>query len=165
MYKKFLSLLAVVFISSCSHDAEFVHYCPNVAIIPIANRVTRIDNDQTKFRAEIIGYEGFCRYDEKKRGTYATIYPIFEIIRYVDTYDNKLEFAYFSDTGDNQTQSLGKQPHYETAYIKEKGEKVIHKGKAIEVRIPNDNPGYKVKLGISLNDSEYKHNLKQGLKY
>lgn len=166
MYKKVLCLLSLLMLASCYSsqrgDSEFVYYCPNVSIVPFHNRVTKMSDNGVIYKAELIGYEGYCR-SFRGNQTNAVIEPIFEITRLSPTYNGEVSIRYYADTTENEVPLMGKQFHTLTAEIPNLGEKTLYKGKEIMVKIPNEKPGYKIKLGIALTKAEYTENLKLGL--
>ena len=60
---------------------------------------------------------------------------------------------------------MGRQPHSFRTEIEKRGEKVLVTGDEIEVRIPNDEPGYQINLEMALTKKQYIYNQKQGLNF
>ena len=165
MLKKCL-LLTLFVLAACApkKDAGY-RYCPNVAITPEYSRMTRFFDKEVQFKAEIVGYEGYCRVNPKNNQTYAVIAPIFEIARFSDMGGKTVEIPYYADTSYNDDKMMGRQPHSFRATVDKKGEKVLVTGKEIQVLIPNDQPGYRIYLEMALSNQQYLYNQKQGLKY
>ncbi|MBQ8785781.1 MAG: hypothetical protein IJZ59_07065 [Alphaproteobacteria bacterium] len=164
MLKKLL-VAGVLLVSACAQDKPFVRYCPNVVINPSYSRVTRFYDKDIQYKAEIIGYEGYCRYDEKTEQTNAVIAPIFEISRHSDVAGKNVVINYYANTSDNPNKMMGRQPHSFKTAIDKKFERVMVTGDEIEVRIPNDTPGYQINLEMALTKAQYQYNQKQGLNY
>lgn len=164
MFKKVMLAVLCLFAASCASDEPVVRYCPNVRIVPEFSHLTEMSGRVPEYKIELIGYEGYCRTDIRNQ-TKAVISPIFEITRMTKISDDDINFAFYSDTSDNdKTKSLGKQSYPASVKIAKVGEKVIYQGDYIEVRIPNDMPGFKIKLGLALNDNQYRYNKMHGLK-
>ena len=167
MCKKVLSLLALLILASCAgrsgRDSEFAYYCPNVSIVPFYNRVTKMSDNGVIYKAELVGYEGYCGAFGRGGHTNAVIQPIFEITRLSPTYNGEISIRYYTDTSDNEVASIGKQFYTMKTEISKMGETILHKGEEVYVRIPDDMPGYKIKLGIALTRAEHDENLKKGL--
>ena len=117
---------------------------------------------QQEAKIELIGYEGYCH--ENKRGELeALIAPIFEIQRQNINSDNLIEFGYYTDTG-TQQDTIGKEAHFINVEVKEVKKKIMHQGDYISVKIPNDRPGYPIKLGLVLSRDQYRYNRLNGLR-
>jgi hypothetical protein len=164
MLKKLL-IAGVLLVSACAQDKPFIRYCPNVVITPSYSRVTNFYDKEIQYKAEIIGYEGYCRYDEKTKQTKAVIAPIFEVSRHSDVAGKNVVINYYANTSDNQNKMMGRQPHSFKTTVEKKFERVMVTGDEIEVRIPNDTPSYQINLEIALTKSQYQYNQKQGLNY
>ena len=165
MLKKCL-LFTLFLLTACAAENDVGYrYCPNVSIVPEYSRATEFFGNGAHFKAEIAGYEGYCRYNQKNNQTYASITPIFEITRLSDTGGKSVEIAYYADTSDNDDKLMGRQHHSFRTTVDKKGEKVLVNGKEMMVLIPNDQPGYRINLGIDLTKKQYMYNRKQGLQY
>nr|QIM10576.1 hypothetical protein PlAlph_4680 [uncultured Alphaproteobacteria bacterium] len=165
MLKKLLTGALLLLTAACSTPKQTIRYCPNVVITPAYSRVTRFFGEDVQYKAEIVGFEGYCRYNEKTEQTVAVIAPIFEISRHSDIAGKTVEIPYYANTGYNAEKLLGRQPHSFRTEIAKRGEKVMVTGDEIEVRIPNDQPGYQINLEMALSRKQYQYNQKQGLKF
>ena len=164
MSKKILIAAVMLALTSCATKQEtFVHYCPNVQIVPEFSRLTNMAGKQEESKIELIGYEGYCRTDARNQ-TKAVIAPIFEISRLTEASDIRVRFSYYTDTGSNKIVMLGKEKHSVEVNIPNVGEKVMYQGDYIEIRIPNDQPGYPIKMGLMLSNAQYRYNRTHGLK-
>jgi len=164
MQKKYLFPLLFLLASCAPRDPGY-RYCPNVSINPEAGHMTRFFGDQAQFKAEIVGYEGYCRYDEKTDQTNAIIAPVFEITRLSDVGGKNVEISYYADTSYNSDKLMGLQPHSFHTKVDNKGEKVLITADEIKVRIPNEQPAYHIDLGMYLSRQQYQYNKKQGLSF
>ncbi|MBR1649326.1 MAG: hypothetical protein IJ689_07010 [Alphaproteobacteria bacterium] len=162
MLKKIV-FASVLMIASCAHEDPGYRYCPNVEILPQFSKLTRLYGDDVQYKVELAGYEGYCRYNPKTDQTVATIAPVFEIIRPSNLGSANVEIPYFADTSDNDVPLMKRQPHTYSTRVEEIGKKVLVTGKEIDVRIPNDTPGYKIDLGLSLSRRQFEYNRRQGL--
>lgn len=162
---KIFSLLLILVLSACSFGRHDVRYCPNVRISPEYNHATRLHAGEVRYTVEIVGYEGYCRYNEKKNSTTAVIAPIFEIVRYSDVAGNNVEFSYYVNTEYNYNQMMGKQPHRYKTTVAEKNKKLLFTGDEVVVQIPNDEPGYQIFLELALSPQEEMYNQMQGLDF
>jgi|GEM_PF-646243 len=165
--KKILFLLSIALLSACSSTHETDFSCPNVSMAPFFNRVERFSENSREFKAEIVGFEGYCRYDERSRKATAYIAPIFEITRYRPGYGsyqyvNEVRLRFFTDTSENKD-GLGHATHAAALLVKEINKKTMVTGPSVEVGISYNNPDHKIKLGIVLSNAEYRENLKLGL--
>lgn len=165
MLKKILMAAAVLLTAACASQQRTIRYCPNVVITPAYSRVTRFFDQDVQYKAEIVGFEGYCRYNDKTEQTVAVIAPIFEISRHSDIAGKTVEIQYYANTGYNADKLLGRQPHSFRTEIAPRGEKVMVTGDEIEVRIPNDQPGYQINLEMALTKKQYQYNRKQGLNF
>jgi len=165
MLKKTLMAAAVLLTAACASDKRTIRYCPNVVITPAYSHVTRFFDEDVQYKAEIVGFEGYCRYNEKTDQTVAVIAPIFEVSRHSDIAGKTVEIQYYANTGYNAEKLLGRQPHSFRAEVPNRGEKLMITGDEIEVRIPNDQPGYQINLEMALTRKQYQYNRMQGLNF
>lgn len=156
MSKKII-LASMLLIASCSHRPEIL-YCPNVVITPTYSHVTSFYGNQPHFRAELVGYEGYCRYNPKNNQTTAKVSPIFEIARFSDVGGKKVSISYYANTSYNANPMMGKQPHSFSTRIENVGEKILVTGDEISVVIPNGEPGYQINLEIALSRNQFMYN-------
>lgn len=163
MFKKYI-LATFLLIASCSNRPEIL-YCPNVVITPEYSHVTRFYGDQPHYRAEIVGFEGYCRYNPKTNLTVAMVSPIFEIARLSDAGGKKVSINYYANTSYNPEQLMGRQPHSFSIIVDNKNEKIVVTGDEISVPIPNEQPGYQINLEIALSRSQFMYNQQQGLAF
>lgn len=163
MLKKIVSV-SVILLASCSHRPDIL-YCPNVVITPEYSHVTAFYGNQPQFRAELIGYEGYCRYNPKNGQTTAKVSPIFEIARLTDAGGKKVNISYYANTSYNPAPLMGRQPHSFSARIENVGEKTMVTGDEISVTIPNGEPGYQINLEMALSKNQYLYNQQQGLAF
>lgn len=163
MFKK--CIIAMSFLmAACSHRPE-VLYCPNVVITPEYSHVTSFYGDQAHFRAELVGYEGYCRHNPKTNQTVAMISPIFEVARLSDAGGKKVNLRYYANTSYNPEPLMGRQPHSYSPLIDVKNKKIIVTGDEISVPIPNEQPGYQINLEMALSRSQFMYNQQQGLAF
>ncbi len=163
MSKKFFLAAFVLLLSSCAGKQEvFVHYCPNVQIVPEFSRMTIMAGKEPEAKVELIGYEGYCRTDVRNQAK-AVVAPIFEVSRLNETSDKKVRFSYYTDTGSNKIVMLGKEKHSVVVDAPKIGEKIMYQGDYVELRIPEDQPGYPIKLGLMLSNAQYRYNRIHGM--
>lgn len=162
--KLFLAAIALM-LSSCAADRQeaFVHYCPNVQIVPEFSRMTIMAGKQPEAKVELIGYEGYCRTDIRNQAK-AVVAPIFEVSRLTENSDKRVRFSYYTDTGSNKVVMLGKERYSVIVDAPKVGEKIMYQGDYIELRIPEDQPGYPIKLGLMLSNAQYRYNRTHGMK-
>lgn len=160
--KSLLVMAALVLCASCAHKAEVVNYCPNVSISPLHNKVINNRNSSLVYKVEVVGYEGYCKYNPKTNTTKAYIEPIFEVTNSAEYGFNVIGISYFVDTTENPGAAMGKQLHSTDIKVPTDGKKVLRNGDKIELRIPNDMPEYKVVLGMGGNEGEQKAGQRQG---
>ncbi len=163
--QKIFALLSLLMLASCSFGGSEIRFCPNVQISPEYSHVTKLYGDTVQYTVEIVGYEGYCRYDEKKNATTAVIAPIFEIVRYSDIAGKNVDFPYYVNTEYNATGLKGKQPHSYRTTVPEKGKKLLFTAKEVVVQIPNDDAGYQINLEMALSPQEEMYNRLQGLDF
>ena len=164
MSKKLFLAAIVLALSSCATKQEaFVNYCPNVQITPEFSRMTIMAGKQPEAKVELIGYEGYCRTDARNQAK-AVVAPIFEGSRLTENSDKKVRFSYYSDTGSNKVALLGKEKYSVVVDAPKVGEKIMYQGDYIELRIPEDQPGYPIKLGLMLSNAQYRYNRTHGMK-
>ena len=165
MSKKLFLAAIVLALSSCATNKQeaFVNYCPNVQIVPEFSRMTIMAGKQPEAKVELIGYEGYCRIDVRNQAK-AMVSPIFEISRLTEASDEVVRFSYYTDTGSNKLVTLGKQKHSITVTAPKVGEKFMHQGGYVELKIPEDQPGYPIKLGLMLSNAQYRYNRTHGMK-
>ena len=163
MLKKCVLALSLL-VMSCSHRPEIL-YCPHVVITPEYSHVTSFYGDQPHFRAELIGYEGYCRYNPKNDQTVAKISPIFEIARLSDAGGKKVNISYYANTSYNPNKLMGKQPHSFSTKIDSVGQKIMVTADEINVTIPNNEPGYQINLEMALSRNQFMYNKQQGLAF
>ena len=101
---KRLILVTFLLVASCSQK-QGVLYCPNVIITPEYSHVTNFFGNQPHYRAELVGYEGYCRYNPKTNQTIAMISPIFEIARLSNVGGRKINISYYANTSYNQNKN------------------------------------------------------------
>ena len=164
MLKKSL-LSALLLVAACSQQDPGYRYCPNVTINPEFSHITRFFGEEPQFRAEIVGYEGYCRYNAKIEQTNAVIAPVFEIARLSDIGGKNVEITYYANTSSNPDKLMGRQPHSFHTTVETKGEKILVTGDEITVRIPNNQPGYNIVLEMALSRQQHLYNKKQGLAF
>jgi len=165
MIRKILCGLVVFLVAACTtgKNGSFVRYCPNVYLNPVYARMTEMAGKEIQFKAELIGYEGYCRTNSKTGETYAVISPIFEISREAEMVSPEVVFNYYTDTSGNQDKGLGRERHEIVVHVSEAGKKIIYQGEYIEVRIPHNMPGYRIDMGLLLSPSQMDYNRKHGL--
>lgn len=164
MLKKMI-VVPLFLLAACSSGNRELRYCPNVQVTPDYNHVTKMYGNEVWYTVEIVGYEGYCRYDEKKGSTNAHISPVFEIVRYYDRGGKNIEFAYYVNTEYNQNKLMGRQPHSFKASLAVPNKKYVLTGKEITVQIPNGEPGYQINLELALTKRQYQYNQIQGLQF
>lgn len=162
---KIFALFPLLLLTACSFGRSEVRYCPNVKISPEYSHATKLYGDTVRYTVEIVGYEGYCRYNEKKNSTTAVIAPVFEIARYSDVAGKNVEFSYYVNTEYNDNRMMGKQPHSYKTVVPEKNKKLLFTGKEVVVQIPNDDPGYQIYLELALTPQEAMYNQMQGLDF
>lgn len=162
---KIFSLFLLFALASCSFGNHEIRYCPNVKISPEYSHATKLYGNTVNYTVEIVGYEGYCRYDEKKGATTAVVAPVFEIARYSDVAGKNVEFSYYVNTEYNYNKMMGKQPHSYKTSVPEKNKKLLFTGKEVVVQIPNDEPGYQINLELALTPQEEMYNQMQGLDF
>ncbi len=165
MSKKMLLAAAVLVLASCAaqNEGPLVRYCPNVQLVPENGRMTQMSGKQEESKIELIGYEGYCRTDLRNQ-TKAMVAPIFEVSRRTETSNEYVRFSYYTDTGDNKVALLGKETHSVSVKVPNVGEKVMYQGDYVEIRIPDDEPGFVIKMGLVLSNAQYRYNRTHGLK-
>lgn len=165
MLKKIFCALLLLCGGACSANREtaFVRYCPNVYMNPVADHITEMGGKVAMYKAKLIGYEGYCRNNAKTGETYAMIAPIFEVVRYSDVIGSKVFFYYYTDTSANRDKGMGRAVREFSADVPQVRQKTTVKGAFAAVRIPNNMPGYRIELGISLSPVQQNYNLKNGL--
>lgn len=165
MSKKILLAAAVFALASCAtEEKSLVRYCPNVQIVPEFSRLTQMSGKAEESKIELIGYEGYCRVDLRGQ-TKAVIAPIFEVSRKTADSDEVVRFRYYTDTGENNKAALiGKEAYSVSVKVPNVGEKIMYQGDYAEVRIPNGEPGYPIKMGLVLSNAQYRYNRINGLK-
>lgn len=164
MSKKIFLVAALLVLASCAAEKKpFVHYYPNVQMVAEFTRLTQTAGRVPESKVELIGYEGYCRLDARNQ-TRAVIAPIFEVSRLTAASDETVRFSYYTDTGDNKAVLIGKQAYPVSVKVPEVGEKVMYQGDYIEVRIPDGQPGFPIKMGLVLSDYQYRYNRTHGLK-
>ena len=165
MLKKTLIAAVLMLTAACAGNDKIIRYCPNVVITPAYSHVTRFYGQDIQYKVEIVGFEGYCRYNAKTEQTVAVIAPIFEVVRYSEIAGKNVEISYYANTSYNINKLMGRQPHSFRTEIEKRGEKVLITGDEIEVRIPNDEPGYQINLEMALTKKQYIYNQKQGLNF
>lgn len=164
MSKKFFLAAIVLVLSSCATKQEtFVNYCPNVQIVPEFSRMTIMAGKQPEAKVELIGYEGYCRTDIRNQAK-AVIAPIFEVSRLTENSDKKVRFSYYTDTPTTKVATLGKERYSVAVDVPNVGEKLMYQGEYIELQIPENRPGYPIKLGLMLSNAQYRYNRTHGMK-
>ena len=112
---------------------------------------------------ELIGYEGYCRTDLRNQ-TKAVVAPIFEVSRRTEASNEYVRFSYYTDTGDNKVALIGRENHPVSVKVPNVGEKVMYQGDYVEMRIPDNEPGFVIKMGLVLSNAQYRYNRTHGLK-
>ena len=146
-------------------EGKEIRYCPNVQVTPEFSNVTKMYADKVLYTVEIVGYEGYCRYNEKTGSTNAYVAPIFQIVRYSDIGGKKVEFSYYANTDYNYNRLMGRQPHSFKAEVPVINKKTVLTGKEVMVQIPNDEPGYQINLELALTKQQHQYNQIQGLNF
>lgn len=165
MSKKMLLAAAVLALASCAAEKEapFFRYCPNVQLVPEFSRMTQMAGKQEEAKIELIGYEGYCRTDLRNQ-TKAVVAPIFEVSRRTEVSNEYVRFSYYTDTGDNKVALIGRENHPVSVKVPNVGEKVMYQGDYVEMRIPDNEPGFVIKMGLVLSNAQYRYNRTHGLK-
>ncbi len=163
MFKKLLFLLPL-FLSACvsSNNADFIRYCPNAFIDPTHDYVTKISNGKKSYTAKIIGYEGYC-LNKDTRGLHAGIAPILEISLLAPVYNGEITINFYTNVIDEDFGFGGKKVHTAKIKVPKYCKQCHYTLDPVMVKIPNDNPGARIELGLSLNQQEYMDSLMQGI--
>lgn len=56
-----------------------------------------------------------------------------------------MRFSYYTDTGDNKVALIGRENHPVSVKVPNVGEKVMYQGDYVEMRIPDNEPGFVIK--------------------
>ena len=125
--------------------------------------MTQMAGKQEEAKMELIGYEGYCRTDLRNQ-TKAVVAPIFEVSRRTEASNEYVRFSYYTDTGDNKVALIGRENHPVSVKVPNVGEKVMYQGDYVEMRIPDNEPGFVIKMGLVLSNAQYRYNRTHGLK-
>ena len=59
---------------------------------------------------------------------------------------------------------IGRENHPVSVKVPNVGEKVMYQGDYVEMRIPDNEPGFVIKMGLVLSNAQYRYNRTHGLK-
>lgn len=165
MMKKIICTLALLLAAGCNSGREvaFVRYCPHVYLNPAYSHVVVTAGKEIQYKAEVIGYEGYCRTNAKTKETYAVIAPIFEVSRVAAQSSPEVVFRYYTDTSGNPEKGIGREVREVSVNVPNVNEKIVYQGEYVEIRIPHNMPGFKIDLGMALSAAQLDYNRKHGL--
>ena len=164
MTKKVFLVAAAMLLASCAgKNEEYVHYCPNVHIVPENSRLTHMAGREVESKVELIGYEGYCRTDARGHSK-AVVAPIFEVSRQNEISSEYVQFNYYTQTGDDRNDKFSQKTYSVSIKVPEVGKKLMHQGEYVEVIIPDYQPGYKIDMGLLLSQYQHRYNRTHGLR-
>ncbi|HSV29332.1 MAG TPA: hypothetical protein VLL76_07230 [Candidatus Omnitrophota bacterium] len=165
----FVAVASSVVLASCSvFEKKAPPPCPPVYILSDASTLTKYregkgrDLTDVEFEAEITGYKGECKYDDK--GAVVDIEVIFSLKRGPADTDRKAEFEYFVAVPLYYPSPQAKAVFPVTIPFLEGANHVKHFDEAVSMRIPvKDNDviqKYEVYLGFQTSAEELERNRK-----
>jgi major membrane immunogen (membrane-anchored lipoprotein) len=169
------SLVSSLFLCGCQRNdpnhftmaagTDDTSYLANIDICPKAHlrqndiKITQFEADQPLFDIRLIGYDGYCYFNEKTNKHKAVLKPRFQITRLSDSDVTDIHFSYYLETVEGPAKYIGKKTFFETLSIAEGQTDLTYTGANREIIIPE--PGtYNLDIYIGLyahlTDSEFK---------
>ena len=165
MYQKFFSIVLVFCLLGCVSKSEPKLSsnggpCPSVVIRSSDEAITQSASYQQLFKIEMVGYDGYCLFDDRVGKNKAIVAPRFKITRLSESNVEDVHFSYYLETAQGPTAYLGRKTYYTSARIAKGVMQVYHTAKEGELSIPTRHGGVDIYAGMNANraDSEFKSN-------
>lgn len=161
MLKKYLAMIAVTFLSSCSlfDNKEGGSFCPNVIINRDEAYVTKIVNYRSDFLIELTGYSGYCFFDDRVNRNKAVITPEFKITRLRKSDETEVQFGFFTETLQGPPEYLGRKNYPASVIIPLNQIEKSFTGPSLTLKVPNmDEYRFQILLGLAMSVEERKYN-------
>lgn len=160
MSKKIFTLLVLILVTACNQNYNRP-MCPNAQIKRESAYLVQRSQVAEEFSIELIGYDGYCYYDDKIKHDKAVVTPIFRVKRLGPNSQTDVMFSYYTRTIKGPKEYLGTQTHFVKVLIPSDVNEVKYHGKQTELRIPAGMKyEYDIILGLSLSRNDYNYNQK-----
>lgn len=160
MLKKTAIASLVIILASCSwFHGEEKKYCPRAFIPRSDSYLIQKGADKEDFMIELIGFDGYCYFDNGIKHDKAIVTPIFKITRLSPSDETDVMFSFYAETIKGPPEYLGKKTYYETISVPLNKREIEFKGKQAELRIPPEMKyEFDINLGLNLGNEDRKYN-------
>ncbi len=158
MLKKCLVIM-VGFLASCSWFGNSgAPLCPYVTIPRDTAYVTQKVNYEDEFQIELVGYEGYCSWENNVNRRYAMITPLFVVHRLRDSDETRVDFGFYTETVKGPPAFIGKKAYSESVMVGKDEKEKEFKGHAVKVRVPEGYEPFEILLGLDVSREEHLYN-------
>ncbi len=177
MKKTLAGLFSLILIFGCSMNNEKQGYyeivageddtsyladvegCPKVHIRSKNKKIIQKEGRSGIFEITAVGYEGFCKYNEKLCRDQATVMPKFRIRRLSPSDVTDVHISYFLETVEGPVKYLGRKTYFASTTIPEGVNEIYFTAEGGELSIPQ--PGtYNLDIYLGLNADRYDMEVK-----
>ena len=156
MNKNILSLLVIFCVTGCFFAGQKNAIstsnggpCPSVVIRADNQAITQVDAYQKIFKIEMVGYDGYCLFDDRINKNKAFVAPKFKIMRLADSNVEDVHFSYYLETAEGPTSYLGRKTYYTSARIAKGVFETYHTATFGELSIPDRKGGVDIYAGLN----------------
>lgn len=157
MRMKSVTLFVIFLLSACQGYVEKL--CPRVIIPRDTSYLTQVVNYYEEFQISVVGFDGYCYFDNRVNRTKGVINPIFKVKRLRPSDETDVHFAYYTETIKGPPAYLGKKTYYLTVTIPAGELETTYKAPPVEVKVPeNMKYDFDINLGLVQSPEESKYN-------
>jgi len=167
MYHKFCVVALTGLLSGCAlfdrpveDEGQTLGPCPTVAIHPEHQKIIQNDEHGPVFTLEIIGYDGYCYYDENTLKDKAVAAPRIKVVRLNDSMIEDIHVSYYIQTYEGPANYLGRKNFFSEIRMPRGVPEIYYTPAQGELSIPAGKYNPDIYMGLNADTADFQYEVK-----